>query len=272
MNWLNIAVSFLRSSAFVSAVPLEQATWLSLIAYCVEQENGGRIEGGAKWKDVQWQRSCGVSARAVRSASVLIRIEGDDVVIHGYPEDKEREVKARRVQAADAARSRWSNAPRIPPRNAPRIHQRTAEEKENEKEKERDAASALARSNASLVLTDQDLDGLASEHSADKAAIVTALTRWNDRKAAYPQDENTLPAFRGWLRTSPEAKAVLRPVVAPAAPKPDPVPLTEPAGWREDMPADDEDAAMRSSPWEQIHPYYQARIARKAGQGWHVEA
>jgi len=92
MNWLNIAVAFIRSPAFVAASPTEQATWLCVVAFCVEQENGGKIAGGADWRNCQWQRCCGVSAQAVRSAKTLLHIEGADVIVTGYPLHQEREV------------------------------------------------------------------------------------------------------------------------------------------------------------------------------------
>jgi len=131
MDWINLRTTFLRSAAYMGSRPIERATWLNVLAYCTEQENGGRIPGAAVWKDRQWQQCCGVTAREVRSATKLLTIEADDVLVAAYSADKEAEVKARRVQAGDASRRRWSatlgitsgDAPRhpsrIPPRNAP---------------------------------------------------------------------------------------------------------------------------------------------------------
>jgi len=56
MRWLNIEIANLRSPAFVGAEPVERATWLSLLAYCSDQENGGVIKGCREWKDRQWQK------------------------------------------------------------------------------------------------------------------------------------------------------------------------------------------------------------------------
>ncbi len=136
MNWINLQVSFVRAPEYVGSKPVERATWLNVLAYCIEHENGGRIAGGALWKDRQWQQAAGVTAREVRAASKLITIEGDDVVVASYPIDKEREVRAKRIQAKDAARTRWDNAPRNAPRIAPCNTSGTAKEKEKEKEKE----------------------------------------------------------------------------------------------------------------------------------------
>lgn len=128
MEWLNIRTATLRGPAYIGSNPTERATWLNVLAYCVDQENGGCIAGGAGWKDRQWQQSCGVTLREVRGASKLIQIKGADVIVYGYSLEKELEVKERRVQATQAARKRWGDklgnasriAPRIPNGNASR--------------------------------------------------------------------------------------------------------------------------------------------------------
>lgn len=142
MDWINLRTTFLRSAAYMGSRPIERATWLNVLAYCTEQENGGRIPGAASWKDRQWQQCCGVTAREVRSATKLLTIEAGDVLVAAYSADKEAEVKARRLQAGDASRLRWHgkiglppdasrNASRIatasPPADAPRIAPRNAE-------------------------------------------------------------------------------------------------------------------------------------------------
>ncbi|HEY3901122.1 MAG TPA: hypothetical protein VGM54_21090 [Chthoniobacter sp.] len=115
MNWLNLEIRTLRSPEYIGSEPVERATWLNLLAYCCEQENGGRLLGAASWKDRQWQQVCGVTAREVQRAPRLIRIEGDDVVVFAYPAAKEDEVRLKREQAREAgirsgaARARHSN-------------------------------------------------------------------------------------------------------------------------------------------------------------------
>jgi hypothetical protein len=81
-----------------------------VLAYCCEQENGGRLAGAAWWKDRQWQQVCGVTAREVRNASRLIVIEGEDVVVLAYPAAKEAEVRRSRAQSRGAAECRWGKA------------------------------------------------------------------------------------------------------------------------------------------------------------------
>jgi hypothetical protein len=71
MRWLNIEIANLRSPAFVGAEPVERATWLSLLAYCSDQENGGVIAECRSWKDRQWQQTCGITQAEAQAKSGL---------------------------------------------------------------------------------------------------------------------------------------------------------------------------------------------------------
>jgi hypothetical protein len=97
MNWLNIHTSTLRTPEFISAEPIERATWLCVLSYSAEQENGGVIEGAAGWSDRQWQQICGVTAAEVHAAKKLLPIVGNDVTVRFFPLDKQEEVAARRL-------------------------------------------------------------------------------------------------------------------------------------------------------------------------------
>jgi hypothetical protein len=138
VNYINLDVSVLHSPEFIGSSPAERGAWLCVLGYCVSQENAGRIAGGLKWKDRQWQQACGVTLREIGAASRLITTSGDDIIVFGYPIEKEEEVRAKRVQAKEAARRRWEaklgispdasrNASRITPCNAPADASRNAE-------------------------------------------------------------------------------------------------------------------------------------------------
>jgi hypothetical protein len=105
MRWLNIEIANLRSPAFVGAEPVERATWLSLLAYCADQENGGVIKGCREWKDRQWQMTCGVLASEVSSQAQLWEWRGRDLRIAFYPVAKEAEVQAKREFASRGGRA-----------------------------------------------------------------------------------------------------------------------------------------------------------------------
>lgn len=96
MNWININTTFIRSPEFIGAEPVERATWLCLLAYCCEQENGGNIKDCNGWKCRRWQQTCGVSLEEVQADSDLWEWKEDCLSVFAYPSDKEREVAAKR--------------------------------------------------------------------------------------------------------------------------------------------------------------------------------
>jgi hypothetical protein len=96
MIYLNLKVSTLRSPAYIGSEPTARATWLSLLCYCCEQENGGIIQGCLLWKDRQWQQTCGVTLAEVKEASPLWDWLEDSLSVMFYPLDKEAEVQAKR--------------------------------------------------------------------------------------------------------------------------------------------------------------------------------
>lgn len=96
MRWLNIEIANLRSPAFVGAEPVERATWLSLLAYCADQENGGVIADCRSWKDRQWQQTCGITQAEAQAESDLWKWKEDQLVVEFYPVAKEAEIQAKR--------------------------------------------------------------------------------------------------------------------------------------------------------------------------------
>jgi hypothetical protein len=96
MIYLNLKTSTLRAPEFIGSEPTARATWLSLICYCCEQENGGMIPECATWKDRQWQQTCGVTLSEVNEPTSLWQWAGANLVVSFYPSDKETEVKAKR--------------------------------------------------------------------------------------------------------------------------------------------------------------------------------
>lgn len=96
MEWLNIHIPILRAPEYIGSEPSARAAWLNVLAYCCEQENGGKILGGASWKDRQWQQTCGVTLAEVNEAHPLLSIVGSDVIVWKYPVEKEELVRERR--------------------------------------------------------------------------------------------------------------------------------------------------------------------------------
>jgi hypothetical protein len=113
MNWLNLHIpSQIRSPDFIGSSPAERGTWICVLAYGLEVECGGRLEGAARWKDRQWQQACGVTMREVRAASRLLRFDGEDLLINGYPENREEATQQQR-SAGSSKSERKSLAARM---------------------------------------------------------------------------------------------------------------------------------------------------------------
>lgn len=104
MNWLNLRTEQLRSPTVAQASHEALATWLRVITYCCEQENGGRITGAAQWGDRAWMVACGVSALEVAGATPLLSREGEDILVSMYPLDKQKEVAKDRLNGKRGGR------------------------------------------------------------------------------------------------------------------------------------------------------------------------
>lgn len=105
MKYLNIETAVLRSPDYVGAEPTERATWLSLLGYCADQENGGVIKSCRQWADRQWQQTCGVTRQEVNLMSTLYMWSGDDMVVKYYPVTAEVALKAKREGGSKGGRA-----------------------------------------------------------------------------------------------------------------------------------------------------------------------
>ena len=122
MHWINIHTSDLRSPEYIGSEPVQRATWLNVMCYCIEQENGGRIAGGATWKDRQWQQACGVTLAEVVDGGELVTMDGDDVVVWRYPAEKEAQVQRDRAIARENGKR--GGRPKKPSRNPRETHEK----------------------------------------------------------------------------------------------------------------------------------------------------
>lgn len=112
MDFIWLKTSFLRSAEFLNADKDAKGTWICVMGYCVEQENHGRIVGGETWEDRQWQRAAGIDADDIKQGFPLLKIENGDVIVAGYPDDKQTEVEAKRISGIRGANSRWKADPK----------------------------------------------------------------------------------------------------------------------------------------------------------------
>lgn len=96
MQWINIQTKTLKSPEYIGANPVKRATWLNLLSYSFDQENGGKIENSIHWSSRQWQQICGVTRREVKAETGLWHWEGDSLVVSFYPLHLEEAVKTKR--------------------------------------------------------------------------------------------------------------------------------------------------------------------------------
>lgn len=105
MNWLNLETNELRAPEFLAATAMERGVWLSLLLHCVSVENNGRLQGAVKWTQRQWMVVCGLEANEVMNTTTeLWRIEGEDVLVWGYPHSVQRGLEARRENGRKGGR------------------------------------------------------------------------------------------------------------------------------------------------------------------------
>lgn len=96
MNWLNIELTVLRSEEYLGSEPVQRATWINLLAYCADQENGGVIKSCSDWGSRRWLQLLGVTKEEVYSDTKLWEFKADDLHVFSYPKDQEIALKAKR--------------------------------------------------------------------------------------------------------------------------------------------------------------------------------
>jgi hypothetical protein len=101
MNWLNIETKILHAKEYIGAKPKARATWINLMLWCAEQENGGTVADAKTWPDRRWQQTCGVTRKEANSAAPLVTFSGNDAVVLYYPVAQQATALAKRVVAKE---------------------------------------------------------------------------------------------------------------------------------------------------------------------------
>jgi hypothetical protein len=102
-----IPISVIDSAEFSGAEPLDRATWLCLMRYCCQQENGGRILECVSWGDRRWQQCCKVTLAEVRRECDLWYWEEFNLVVAFYSMEKQETHQRLSAKGKEAALMRW---------------------------------------------------------------------------------------------------------------------------------------------------------------------
>jgi len=117
MQYFNLHVSMLRMPEFIGESPANRGVWISLMGYCCDLENSGRIAGSRRWKSRMWEQSCGVTLAELEEDAMLWEWDGEDLLVWGFPENKQAQVQAGR-NAKGGGRPK-KNPPENPSQNPP---------------------------------------------------------------------------------------------------------------------------------------------------------
>jgi hypothetical protein len=107
MLYMSLRCADLGAPEFIGAEPVDRATWICLIRYCAEQENGGVIRDCADWKDRQWQQAAGVFLAEVERTCALWIREGKSIRVWAYPIEQQEKYEAARKSGKKGAKKRW---------------------------------------------------------------------------------------------------------------------------------------------------------------------
>lgn len=96
MIWFKTEVQTLRSDRFLYADHAQLGIWLLLIAYCCEQENGGRIKDACGWTKRHWAL---LGLDQPPESTSLFEWDDRDIVVFGYDSTYEDKCRGQRDRA-----------------------------------------------------------------------------------------------------------------------------------------------------------------------------
>lgn len=118
MNYSAIEHKVTGSREFMSSSLAQRGIWLGLMQFCTQQENCGVIKNFREWSRLEVKRTLGVPQGSILKGCRLWWMVGDDLVVFGYPQEKQvsLEAKRRNLQAncARGDRPRFVPADKVP--------------------------------------------------------------------------------------------------------------------------------------------------------------
>lgn len=210
MNYLNIHTDILRGVEFISADPVERATWLALLGWCATQENSGTIENCKSWKSRQWQQLAGVTEEEVKTSSKLYGFEGENLVVKFYPVESEAAVKSKREKGKLGGRPRkvkpTENPDEIKEKNHMDNHKdnHMGNHQRNERKgKEKKRKEKITKNSANAEELDKDLLlsfwNSAPERARRRSSRKQVADEWKKiKKSDRPEKETIVNAIEAW--------------------------------------------------------------------------
>jgi hypothetical protein len=207
MNYLNIHTDILRGVEFISADPVERATWLALLGWCATQENSGTIENCKSWKSRQWQQLAGVTEEEVKTITPLY---GFDLIVAYYPIEAEAAVKAKRKKGKLGGRPKKVKPQENPDETKGKNHMVThevthmANHQQNGKErKEKKRKENIPKNSANAEVIDKDLLrsvwSAAPERARRRSSRKQVADEWKKiKKKDRPEKAKIVNAIEAW--------------------------------------------------------------------------
>lgn len=198
MEYINLTITQLAEADYRRSTMSERGVWLTLLGYCVQQENGGRIEGAQGWTDWECQQVLGVSAKDIEGPHHLWRYEEGDLVVEFYPLAKQKEVQAKRRAGKRGGLSSVEARQHSASSSASSTAATEGKGKEGEGKEEEDGQRPQSREQVLILADDMQLPRIEAEKFYDhfeangwKQGGRTALRSWR-------------AAFRNWARRTGE--------------------------------------------------------------------
>ncbi len=211
VNWLNIETKTLRAPEYIGSEPVRRATWLNLLGYCAEQENGGVIDGAKSWKDRQWMQTCGVTLDEVNAPSDLWSWQSESLTLWNYPVTKEEEVRAKRnagkkggKASGEARREAQLEAQleAVGEAVVEAVLERKGKEGKGKRKEEKENADASAESKPKRVTKAQPIDDehlaklqIQYPHARVREQFAACTKWWLEKKRSHP----SRAALKNWL-------------------------------------------------------------------------
>jgi len=220
VRYLNLDIPLtVRNAIYIGEEPLNRATWLGLLTYCCEQENGGIIANCHDWGDRKWQQTCAVTLPEMQRPSALWAWVGNDLHVWGYPEKQQAEVERKRAGGLKTAAKRWGYE--LPSYELPSETETEEEGNSNSKSKgelrgelQAQLVAEQPENDSSAIMNIQDVEVEAprgfprSEKQASEVAAFVgcppefAVRLWTWLAGKHWMDKNGMRVgnFRRWLR------------------------------------------------------------------------